>query len=197
MTACNSDPETEIAETEPPQLIDSTQAGQTLKYIDIIDTSRMTIIPLSNVGWMNENYTQAKLSIIKLAELDTLLFVSSEEYNQIIISDYEELMAFYHEEAEFMDETFVEWDFASDHTILDLSNYRRQYIPYYNELGEKVVHIYCDCLSCPYENWKYEVLAINDGGNCHFDVILNLTKGTCKRVSVNGYAYRKTIQFLE
>ena len=132
LTACNSDPETEIAETEPPQLIDSAQAGQTLKYIDIIDTSRMTIIPLSNVGWMNENYTQAKLSIIELAELDTLLFVSSEEYNQKIISDYEELMAFYREEAEFMDETFVEWDFASDHTILDLSNYRRQYIPYYN-----------------------------------------------------------------
>jgi hypothetical protein len=185
---CKSSPKTETSQEIPGQINDSIKTELPVQYIDIIDTSRMAIIPLSNVGWMDENYTQAKLSIAELAKLDTLLFVSTEAYNQKVINEHDELMTFYREEAEYTNETFVEREVPTYRMIEDLSNYRRQYIPYYNEEGDKMVQVYCNCIHFNYEGWKTAVLHISDGGNCHFDALLNLTERTCTRISVNGYA---------
>ncbi len=159
-----------------------------IHYIDVIDTSRITIIPLSNVSWLKEADRQANLSILELHQIDSLLILAAEDYNANVKKEHEELMAFYRDDAEFMGTEFIERPFPEDNLIRDLSSYRRQYVPYYNNEGEKIVTVYCHCLSFSLGKWQYEVLQINDGGNCHFDVVINLTKKTYERVWVNGYA---------
>ncbi len=159
-----------------------------LHYVDVIDTSLITIIPLNNTCRPKEADHQAKLSILELNQIDTLLKQAAEDYNANVKKEHEELMAFYRDDADFMGTEFVERPFPKDNLIQDLSNYRRQYIPYYNDKGEKIVTVYCHCLSFSLGKWQYEVLQIEDGGNCHFDTVINLTKRTHERVWVNGYA---------
>ncbi|MFT5819083.1 MAG: hypothetical protein ACI8ZM_000305 [Crocinitomix sp.] len=181
--------QTEKNKPDPISTIDSTSNNeQSSQHNHVLDTSRIAIIPLDNVEWLNDNYSPTNLSIAELSQLDTLLSLACEDYNLNLKKGHEELMEFYREDAEFMGEEFTERAFSEEGLIRELSNYRRQYVPYYNELGEKTVHVFCHCLAYPLNDWKLEVAGVNDGGNCHFDAVINLTKRTCKSIMVNGNA---------
>ncbi|NOQ73945.1 MAG: hypothetical protein GQ574_18210 [Crocinitomix sp.] len=154
-------------------------------YIDVIDTSLITIIPLTNAGWMTEADRQAKLSIADFQLIDLLIKAAVIAYNTNMKKEHEELLEFYREDAEFMG-TAPPADFPMQDTIPDYSNYIRQYVPYYNVENEKVVAINFSCSA--YGEWKTVLYQVNDGGNCYFDITLNLTTGQCERIMVNGYA---------
>ncbi|MAC95269.1 MAG: hypothetical protein CMC96_07195 [Flavobacteriales bacterium] len=66
--------------------------------------------------------------------------------------------------------------------------YKRQYLPYLNEKGDKVIWINFNCGSWWNENDKEELVEVVDGGNCHFELTINLTKGSYYDFYVNGYA---------
>ncbi|MGB3590968.1 MAG: hypothetical protein WBA16_04715 [Nonlabens sp.] len=70
---------------------------------------------------------------------------------------------------------------------LDLKKFQRQYWPVINENGEKVVWINFFCSDdepVSYQN----VVIVMDGGNCFFNIKINLTNKTYSALSINGYA---------
>ena len=71
--------------------------------------------------------------------------------------------------------------------IEDLSYYKRQYVPTKNEDGEKIVWVNSFCSADGWD-WQNEVLGVDDGGNCYFDLIINLSTGDCYDIQVNGYS---------
>ena len=72
--------------------------------------------------------------------------------------------------------------------VINLSNYKRQYVPYVNRKGEKVVWVYCTINKRINKEWKKEILFAAGGGENYFRVTINLTKKIYKDFSTNGPA---------
>jgi hypothetical protein len=71
--------------------------------------------------------------------------------------------------------------------IIDMKmyNYKRQYVAVLNSKGEKEVWINCFCEAEGYE-WKNQIMIVADGGNCYFNLKVNLRTKTCYELSVNN-----------
>ncbi len=69
--------------------------------------------------------------------------------------------------------------------LIDLSQYHRQYVAVYNELGEKEVFVNCFCDNTGLTNFD-EIVFVCDGGKCFFSVIINLSKNLYYNMRVNG-----------
>lgn len=73
-----------------------------------------------------------------------------------------------------------------------LLNYKRQYIPYINEQGEKLVWVNCFCISFDeFKNWKTEIAntdLVMDGGDCFIKVTINLPGNSFSDLRTHGYA---------
>ncbi len=76
-----------------------------------------------------------------------------------------------------------------EHYSLDFEKYKYkfQYVAAINNKGEKEVWINGFC-NTQDSRWKEEILLVNDGGNCYFNLKLNLSTKECFQVAVNGYA---------
>ena len=71
---------------------------------------------------------------------------------------------------------------------LDLKEYKRQYIVYVDEKGNKNVYINCFCSSDEFKDyWKKELVRVDDGGRCFFNVTINITKLYIEHIDINGY----------
>ncbi len=69
----------------------------------------------------------------------------------------------------------------------DLNDYKRQYVPVINDLGEKEVWINCLC-NQNNENWKNGIILVEDGGSCYFNLKINLSKSKYYDLIINGDA---------
>lgn len=58
---------------------------------------------------------------------------------------------------------------------INLEDYKIQYLPYLNDLGEKEVFVTCFCPSAIGKNWKTEILTVSGGGECIIRGTINLT----------------------
>lgn len=74
-----------------------------------------------------------------------------------------------------------------NHFTIDLGRYKRQYYATTNEKGEKEIWVNCFCNTWD-KNWKENLIFIFDGGNCYFNLKINLTTGMFWDVIVNGDA---------
>ena len=70
--------------------------------------------------------------------------------------------------------------------IGDQSLYKRQYVCYKNKKGEKIVYV--DCFCTAYEGWHKEMMVIDDGGKCFFNLKINLNTKKYFDFMVNGEA---------
>lgn len=68
-----------------------------------------------------------------------------------------------------------------------LRTYKFQLIPYLNENGQKLVWVNAFC-SKENDNWKSEPVIVSDGGDCYFNLTINLSKGKCESLIINGEA---------
>ncbi|MFN3341509.1 MAG: hypothetical protein ACK40M_02360 [Flavobacteriales bacterium] len=68
--------------------------------------------------------------------------------------------------------------------IIDLQHYKRQYEPVLNSKGEKEVWVNCFC-DTHNSDWRNERVVVKDGGNCYFNLKINLTKGHYYELKVN------------
>jgi len=68
------------------------------------------------------------------------------------------------------------------------SRYKRQYIPYLSKNGTKHIKIICFCEDFGNNNWKKDILLVDDGGDCFFQVIINLATNTYSDLMINGIA---------
>jgi hypothetical protein len=71
-------------------------------------------------------------------------------------------------------------------TKFDLNKYKRQYIAVINKNGEKEVWVNCFCQYD--ETWTRNVVVVLDGGNCYFNLKINLSKNKYYDFYVNGMA---------
>ncbi len=72
-------------------------------------------------------------------------------------------------------------------TLIDPSHYKRQYIAVTNSKGEKEIWINCFCDTFD-TNWRKQIIEVDDGGDCFFNVYINITTKTHLELRVNGYA---------
>ena len=70
--------------------------------------------------------------------------------------------------------------------IIALKKYVLQYIVSISPNGEKIIWVNCFCE--PMNGWKDQVIGVHDGGNCFFNVMINLSKKTYYDFRVNGWA---------
>ena len=69
-----------------------------------------------------------------------------------------------------------------------LENYHRQFVGGEKENGEKIIYINCFCYVIDeyFKKWKTELIMVDDGGNCFFNVRVNLDKKEYYELMVNG-----------
>lgn len=88
-------------------------------------------------------------------------------------------------------------------TMLDtltIRNYYRQYSFYRQSNNDSMVYIngLCEILEYPSEingeiiwkpfNWREELISVNDGGDCYWQILINLTTGKVEYLMINGVA---------
>jgi hypothetical protein len=73
------------------------------------------------------------------------------------------------------------------HSIKNELIYKRQYICYITKKGEKIVYVNCFCGSMNID-WHKQMMIVQDGGNCFFNLKINLSTQKYFDFMVNGYA---------
>ncbi|RZK11040.1 MAG: hypothetical protein EOO46_08280 [Flavobacterium sp.] len=71
---------------------------------------------------------------------------------------------------------------------ITLEGKKRQYISILNRKGEKEIWVNFFCDDDENDNWKKFPKEVSDGGNCYFQVKVNLSIKTYYELRVNGYA---------
>ena len=71
--------------------------------------------------------------------------------------------------------------------VIDLPGYKRQYVAVFNSKGEKEVWVNCFCDALDID-WKKHQVFVFDGGNCYFNLKINLATGEFYDLMVNGDA---------
>ncbi len=71
--------------------------------------------------------------------------------------------------------------------IMPLSKYKIQFVPVINNKGEKEVWVNCFC-DADSSRWRKELIIVEDGGNCYFQVKINLKTMKWYSMGINGYA---------
>ncbi len=69
--------------------------------------------------------------------------------------------------------------------LTDLSKYKRQLVPYLNAKGEKEVWVNCFCSDFG-QDWRKEIIQVDDGGRCFFNLRINLMTKKGFDLRVNG-----------
>jgi hypothetical protein len=129
-----------------------------------IDTNKIAILSSEKIDFFGlKDSIPAKLTNADLILIDTFLTSSVRDHNSGI------------------DSTKLYEDY------IDLKKYKRQYVPYINSNGEKIVFINCFCNGIDNsDTWKKKLLVVEDGGRCFFAVIINVTKQLYHQLLING-----------
>ena len=114
----------------------------------------------------------AKLTYEEIIEIEKII---QQRVTKTISDHNSELTEFY---AKFPNKQFPS----------DLTEYYRQYIPGINSDGEKVVWINFFCGKPKTKSWKTNIISVRDGGNCYFNLKVNLSKKKYYDYRVNGIA---------
>ena len=126
--------------------------------IHSIDTNRIAVININSTILNKTGRIHADLSDQNYDQIDSLLRSEIAEYND-------------HQKLE-----------------INLDQYTRQYVVYKNDKGEKVAWINCMCGAPMSDEWRQGLIIVSDGGNCFFQVSINLTLNRVTEFSVNGEA---------
>jgi hypothetical protein len=152
------------------------QEQKTIIYT--VDSSVVAILPFDSTlyNWVFKNKRPTDLSTKDLQNIESILNKCINDYNPHLERYFNELKE-KHPNRKINKKNFT----------IDLANYRRQYLPAINSKGEKEVWVNCFCDKRT-PNWRNEVVFVNDGGNCYFNLKINLTTGKYYELRVNGDA---------
>jgi hypothetical protein len=151
---------------------------RTTQVENLVDTSLIVILPYdTSLFWICKDCNQAELTPQDLDDIETLLKKCIDEYNNGQEKQFNEIKSKYPER-------------NSDigNFTIDLIRYKRQYIAAINNKGEKEVWINCFCNTWNKEWKKEQLLIVKDGGNCYFNLKINLSTKKYFELSVNGEA---------
>ena len=71
---------------------------------------------------------------------------------------------------------------------LHKEGFMRQYVPVINVKGEKEVWINFFCFDWNSDYWKSKIMIVDDGGNCFYNIKVNLKSKTFYDLRINGNA---------
>jgi hypothetical protein len=142
--------------------------------------SEFTILTYqSNWHWVYQNVASTKLSELELIDIEYILKNAIDTNNKL-------------QEKELNAENIcnIERPFLETSYKLNLDQYKRQYVPIINSKGEKEVWInfFCNDLHENYFgdlDWKTDLIQVEDGGNCFFNIKINLTTKTYYQLEIN------------
>lgn len=132
-----------------------------------VDTSLIAIIPFYKCGdWLfDKTYSSSTLTQKDFENIERLMTDCVNHYNEKLSTDNKQY-------------------FSID---LIKTKFKRQYVSVINKNGEKEVWINCLCQTHG-DGWKTSVILVDDGGNCYFNLKINLTREKCYDLGVNGHA---------
>lgn len=142
-----------------------------------IDTSSIAIIEFDTTfHWLFKNAKPAELNSEDLYQIEKILTDFLIKYNHDLRVQFEDKANKYPNKS-----------FNLSNFIIDLNKFKRQYIPVINDKGEKEVWINCFCGQWG-ANGRTEIFEVEDGGNCYFNLKINLTTAFIYDFIVNGDA---------
>lgn len=130
----------------------------------------------STMHWLFKDSKPAALNLAEIREIEFILSKCINAYNPKQFKRFEK---------DTKENTGYE--IIKNHYIIDLKRYDRQFVAVFTKKGEKEVWINCFCWTSS-NNWKKEIYRIDDGGNCFFNLKINLTKKTYYNFRINGTA---------
>lgn len=142
--------------------------------LDKNNYSILTIEPKND--WIFKNGTLSDLSQSELIEAEKILKQAVKKNNEI-----------QKQNLKIHNEKYPENKWTETGYELDLKKFQRQYWPVINEKGEKVVWINFFCSDNEPISTD-NIVMVMDGGNCYFNIKINLTNKTYSELSINGYA---------
>ncbi|WP_460470295.1 hypothetical protein [Emticicia fontis] len=150
-----------------------TLAKEKISRDTLTDKSIVAIIPYNPTEvWVFENGKSTELTTIEMDKIERLLEAYIREYNVPQLKRYNQ-----------WNEAFPKEHYKKEKFIIDLKRYKRQYVAIINAKGEKEVWINCFCSNPKY--WEKYIVEVLDGGNCYFNLKINLTKDTYYDLIVN------------
>ncbi|WP_345236648.1 hypothetical protein [Hymenobacter saemangeumensis] len=133
------------------------------------------VLPLAENDNIFKNSQAVGLTKAEIMVVDSLLNKAINEHNQV-------------QEEEFQDMTKAhpEIPFRKENYFISLPGYKRQLIAAVNSKGEKEVWVNCFCTNN--KKWRWQMVYVMDGGNCYFNLKINLAKKSWYDFMVNGLA---------
>jgi hypothetical protein len=145
-----------------------------------IDTSAIAIIRLdsstNNTFKLFKTVTETELTSEDFLKIETILKKCVEEYNPEQERQFKEI-----------NDKHPEYKLDKKNFIIDLTRYKRQYMATINSKGEKEIWINCFCGQWDKHSRTSPVIVM-DGGNCYFNLKINLTTEQYYELMVNGDA---------
>ena len=143
-----------------------------------LSESEFVILPFKKDWyWIFKDVKTTELTQLELNEIENILKIAVKENNE-----RQKLNLKKHNE-EYPKNKWNETGFE-----LKLKGKKRQYVPVINEKGEKEIWINFFCNDWESDSWKSDLMIVNDGGNCYFNLKVNLTNKTYSELMINGYA---------
>jgi hypothetical protein len=147
------------------------------KIAQPVDKSNYAILKFNKSDkWLFENSRPVDLNSTEINEIEILLSACIKAYNPTQLKQFDKI-----------NKEHPEYRIDKSQFIIDLKRYKRQYIAVINKKGEKEVWINCFCERGS-SNWRKEIVEVLDGGNCYFNLKINLTRKTYSDLRVNGEA---------
>jgi hypothetical protein len=146
-----------------------------ISTVKLSDTSNISILPYDkSMDFIFKSGKSTKLTSKELSQIEILLTNCIDEYNPEQEKRFKE-----------MNSEYPNYKFKKNNFIIDLKRYKRQYIAITNSKDEREVWINCFCSDMSI-NWRKEIVEVEDGGNCYFNLKINLTTGKYYELRVNG-----------
>jgi len=150
---------------------------RTSQVENCVDTNLFVILPYdTSLYWICKDCKQAELTLQDFDDIENLLNKCIDEFNPGQETRFNEIKSKYPEQ-----------NFDIKNFTIDLKRYKRQYIAMINGKGEKEVWINCIC-DIYTKDWRNGLIIVLDGGNCFFNLKINLTAKKYFELSVNGEA---------
>jgi hypothetical protein len=148
---------------------------QQIGYSD--DSSVVAILTFDTTqDWIFKEGKPTDLTNEDLRKIDIILNKCINDYNLEQDSQFKEI-----------NDKHSEYKLDKKNFTINLMRYKRQFVAILNSKGEKVVWVNCFCWAGS-QDWKKNLIFVRDGGNCFFNLKINLTTGQYFELMVNGDA---------
>lgn len=141
----------------------SQSTGQEIYNFKLSDSDYTILDYKKDWDWMFKNARPTELSQKELSEIETIIEFAVKENN-----DQQKVKLEKHNQglpSTVRKRTGFE---------ITLDSMKRQYVPIMNVKGEKEVWINLFCDAAGFDTWKYTLMLAEDGGNCFFNLKVNL-----------------------